>query len=168
MAEYLEPFETFMDSYYEWKGFTTNSGFQTWEPFLTSTSGINMMITDLVMLSEGLSHNLNRTDPYTVASGVAETDTNVLYSRLAEWNTTQNTIYSNYLYGKIMTTVVKEEPITKLKMWFTVNQTEAEIMWNLLNLYRDEQQNLDEAYERAVELWQKDSSVLHPAISNTV
>jgi hypothetical protein len=67
-----------------------------------------------------------------------------------------------------MTTVIKEEPITKIKLWFELDQSQAEVMWNLLNLYRDEEQHLDEAYEKAVDLWNKDSTVLHPAKSEII
>lgn len=159
---FLQEFEDYFKEYFS---DMTGGDYVTdaWTDCLVSTSGIQMMITDLVMLGEGLAHNLNISDPYTVASGVAETDTRSLYNLMSQWNTNENTLYSNYLYGKLMTGILKEEPIIKLKVWYGLDQVHAETLWNLLNYYRDEEQNLDNAYARALDTFARDGSVFKPS-----
>jgi len=162
MASHLEPFETYFKEYFS---DLTGGDYvsSAWETHLVSASGIEMMITDLVMLSEGLAHNLNISDPYTVASGVDETNTMDLYKALSDWNTGEDTLFSNYLYGKLMVGILKEEPTIKLKTWFGLDQENAEILWNLLNYYRDEEQNLDNALARAQETYARDGTIFKPS-----
>lgn len=141
--------------------FSSISG--TWQENITSTSGIEMMTGDLVMMAEGLSKSLNVPDTITVLSGTTaldkegtpDTNTTLLYDLLYQWNADENTIYSNYLFGKIVSTVAKNEPTTRLKKWFDLTEDNAEIMWNLIVMYKDEGTNLEDTYIKAVQTYEE-------------
>ena len=131
-----------------------------WAEAIVSASGISQMTTDLVMMAEGLSHNLNIADTYTVYSGTAldvegippDTDTDSLYTSLLIWKNRQNTIYADVLYGKLMAMLVRQEPVVKLKTWFNLDQNSADVLWNLLNTYKTET-NLESAFLEAVKIF---------------
>ena len=131
-----------------------------WAEAIISASGVDMMTSDLVLLAEALSRNLNIADSYTVYSGTAldvigippDTDTESLYTSLTIWNRTQDTIYSNVLYGKIMALLVRQEPTMKLKTWFNLDQNGADVLWNLLNTYKVDT-NIDSAFAEAIKVF---------------
>ena len=131
-----------------------------WAEAIISASGVAMMSSDLVMMAEALSRNLNIADSYTVYSGTAldiigippDTDTESLYNSLTIWNRTQDTIYSNVLYGKIMALLVRQEPTIKLKTWFNLDQNSADVLWNLLNTYKVDT-NIDSAFAEAIKVF---------------
>jgi hypothetical protein len=131
-----------------------------WINDIVSVSGIQMMIEDLGMLTKGLNYNLDVEELFTTTSGLtyeeikalspSDTDTNELYRMMDYWNTEQNTTYSNYLFGKMTEVLIKHQPTLKLKLWFGLTDDNADILWNLLNIYRDQEQNMDSAYLNAV------------------
>jgi len=137
----------------------------TWETDILTSSGIDSVLTDLNMLTDGLALNLHESDFFTVASGIADTSTTTLYNVLDIWNSTQRTVYSNYLFGKIVNLIITSDPIFRLRKWFGIDAEKADVLWNLLNLYRNEQASLDNAYLEALKNHEDDLKVYTNEIS---
>ena len=137
--------DTYMTNYF---------GTNTWRTTaVTTQSGIDSMITDLEMMSRGISLNLNYFTEYEktlTTSGIELTNTGQLYEIVKGWAYVENTNYSNVILAEFTRLLAKREPILQLRHWFGLTMEQCEVLWKTIVLY-DKVNNLQEAYSQAVE-----------------
>lgn len=123
-----------------------------WASSATTQSGLDSMITDLEMMSRGISINLNYftgMEKLLAASGIELTNTAKLQSIVMGWAYEENTNYSAVLLAEITRILVKREPVLQLRNWFGLDMENCEILWKTIVLY-DKINNLPDAYGQAV------------------